>query len=116
MGSHIGYVDILELRKEVLSVPYPNPEPSNTEEAEKGFETLEIVVNENVVLEKQPRSKIPQHSWKILTFQKIFTFGKIHWCCMMALTEAVHVTWSAVAVIPVTQVTHRTARERWKMG
>ena len=117
VGTHIaGYVDILELRKRVLDVPHPNPEPSNTEEAEKGFETLEITVNENVLLEKQPRSKIPQHSRKILTFQKIFTFGKVHWCCMMALIEAVDVNWSVVAVIPNTQVTHRTARDRWKMG
>ena len=47
-GSHIGYFDILELIKEVLSLPHSNPETSNTEEVE----TMESVVNEDVLLEK----------------------------------------------------------------
>ena len=111
-GSRIGYVDILDLRKELLNLPHSNTEPRNTEEVEM----LETVVNEKVLLEKQTGDKSSQYSRKMLTFQTIFGFGKAPRCCIMTLTEVVCVTWSVVGLIHFTQVAHRTARDRRKMG
>ena len=106
-GCQIGFVDILELRREVLSPLHSSPEPNNAEEAE----TLEIVQNDDVV-----EDNMSLHSSSICTVQTICNFGKIHWCYMMALTEALYVTWTVVAVFPFAQILHRTARDRWKTG
>ena len=110
-GYQIGFVDILKLRKEVLSPLHSSPEPNNAEETE----TLEIVQN-NDVLKNLVGDNMPLHSSIICAFHTIYNIGKVHRCGMTALTEVVYVTWSVVAFTPLAQIVHRTARDRWKTG
>ena len=108
--SHIGYVDILKLREEVLSPPLSTPEPNETKE-------VEMLDNIYVLTIKQVEATLLP-SWRNITHRTIATFRKGHrrWIMTLIEIEEVFVTWTVVDLTHSAQVAHRKARERRKKG